>query len=172
MPLLLSWGSSEIITILSSYNDNTMTAKPDHMDDFCKQYTNGWVWVVTVVKMYYARGMTYVGIPAQIITLLTFLKVWEETFTYFGVTKPVMYGVFPIVLIGGCIIVGWLDTRVGIWSNEGIMLSHKVTPLTRETYNVIKNNEDMLKTLTEQNALLIEQMKKNQDQIDELYRRL
>ena len=74
------------------------------MDEFCKQYTNGWVWIATVIKMYYARGMTYVGIPAQIITLLTFLKVWEETFVYFGVTKPVMYGVFPIVLIGGCVI--------------------------------------------------------------------
>jgi hypothetical protein len=150
----------------------TMPSQPDHMDEFCKQYTNGWVWIATVIKMYYARGMTYVGIPAQIITLLTFLKVWEETFVYFGVTKSVMYGVFPIVLIGGCVIVGWLDTRIGIWSNEGIMLSHKVTPLTREMYNVIKNNEDMLKTLTEQNASLIKEVEKNKEEIDDLRRRI
>jgi hypothetical protein len=163
---------SKIITISTSNNMTTMPSQPDHMDEFCKQYTNGWVWIATVIKMYYARGMTYVGIPAQVITLLTFLKVWEETFVYFGVTTTVMYGVFPLILVSGCVLVGWLDTRIGIWSNEGIMLSHKVTPLTRETYNIIKNNEDMLKTLTEQNALLIEQMKKNQDQIDELYRHL
>lgn len=83
-----------------------------------------------------------------------------------------MYGVFPIVLIGGCVIVGWLDTRIGIWSNEGIMLSHKVTPLTREMYNVIKNNEDMLKTLTEQNASLIKEVEKNKEEIDNLRRRI
>ena len=86
-----------------------MPSQPDHMDEFCKQYTNGWVWIATVIKMYYARGMTYVGIPAQIITLLTFLKVWEETFVYFGVTTTVMYGVFPssswvdAFLLGGSI---------------------------------------------------------------------
>lgn len=66
---------------------------------------------------------------------------------------------FPSSL-SGCVIVGWLDTRIGIWSNGGIMLSHKVTPLTREMYNVIKNNEGMLQTLTEQNALLIKEVEK------------
>ena len=149
-----------------------MSSQSDHMDEFCSQYTNGWVWFATVVKMYYARGMTYVGIPAQIITLLTFLKVWEETFIHFGVTTTVMYIVLPIILVCGCILVGWLDTRVGIWSNEGIMLSHKVTPLTRETYNIIKNNEGMLITLLEQNASLIKEVEKNKEEIDDLRRRI
>ena len=119
----------------------------DYVDKFCHTYEKSYLWLITRFKLYYQRGMSYASIPFQIISLFTFLKVWETTFAFFGISKIIMYLIFPIILIVGCGIIGWYDERKGMWANESLIVSQKVSPLTRDTYNVMKNMERMIEEL-------------------------
>lgn len=132
----------------------------EYMNEFTEQFEKGWSWYASILKMYYQRGMTYVAMPAQVISLLTFLKVWEETFTWFGLEKWMIYGTFPMILIVGCAIIGYIDQK-HMWTKEGIMLARRVSPLTKKTYNIMAHTEELV-------IELLDKQKSLENEISEL----
>ncbi len=76
---------------------------------------------VDFVAKHRLRFMAGVGIVGSIITvvnILTFAKVWESTFNFYGIPAVVVYIVLPISYIGICWGVGYIYDKKGLWKAE------------------------------------------------------
>ena len=73
------------------------------------------------VAMHRLRFISGVGIVGSIITvvnILTFAKVWEGTFQFYGIPTVAVYTLFPLMYIAICWLVGYLYDTKGLWKAE------------------------------------------------------
>ena len=112
-----------------------------YINNLTKEYTKGILWYITYGKMLYNRGISYVAMGITILSLLTFLKVWQETFNAFGITNEIMFIGFPIVLIATCAIVGYIDVKNNMWQREAVFSIKNVSPVASDSYNTVKKIE-------------------------------
>lgn len=66
----------------------------------------------------FARGFSRAGIIVGIINVLTFAKVWQGTFDYFGVPLLAVIVAIPVGFVALCILLGVFEERSGIWGDD------------------------------------------------------
>jgi len=101
---------------------------------------NGWRHPVMVLKTYYIRGYGYIGLMVGgVLNILVFLKVYSDFLARFIPGDMLQYAfVVLIILINlGCIVLGLLDFRYGIWKIEN-NFGYKITPKSEEMYECTK----------------------------------
>ena len=118
-----------------------------YMNNLTREYTEGILWYITYSKMLYLRGISYVSMGITILSLLTFLKVWQETFNRFGIPNEVMFIGFPMAVIIGCVILGFLDVKYKMWHRESVFSSKNISPVVVNSYNTTKHIEKEIKLL-------------------------
>lgn len=66
----------------------------------------------------FARGFSRAGVVVGIINILTFAKVWQGTFDYYGIPLVAVIVSIPVVFVLGCITIGILEERSGVWGDD------------------------------------------------------
>jgi len=133
------------------------------MNNFTRDYTKGILWYVTYLKMLYNRGISYVAMGITILSLLTFLKVWQETFNHYGIPNEVMFIGFPIAVIIGCVTIGYFDIKYKMWHRETVFSSKNVSPVAVNSYNATKHIEAEIELLRDGQNKILEHLGLNND---------
>jgi predicted KAP-like P-loop ATPase len=112
--------------------------------------------------MRFVAGSAIVSIVITIVNLLTFAKVWEKTFEYYGIPPVAVYILFPACFIAGCWYVGYLYDIKGVWKAETKFGNRKQNPEIMEIHDAVmkiqeyeKSNQDEIRKLID----TIEQLK-------------
>ena len=134
-----------------------------YINNLTKEYTKGILWYITYGKMLYNRGISYVAMGITILSLLTFLKVWQETFNAFGITNEIMFIGFPIVLIVTCAIVGYIDVKNNMWQREAVFSIKNVSPIASDSYNTVKRIEAEMTELKSDMKEVLNQLHTEED---------
>ena len=126
-----------------------------YMNNLTRDYTKGFLWYITYLKMLYLRGIGYISMGITILSLLTFLKVWQDTFNHFGISNEIMFIGFPIVVIIGCVTIGYIDVKNKMWHRESVFAAINVSPIAVNSYNATKHIEAEIELLREgQNKIM------------------
>jgi hypothetical protein len=72
-----------------------------------------------------------------VINLLTFAKVWEGTFKYYGLPPIAVYILLPFFFVLGCWYVGYLYDVKGLWKSETKFSNRKQNPELFEIYETV-----------------------------------
>jgi hypothetical protein len=89
-------------------------------------------------RLRFGAGVGLIGSFFSIFTLLTFSKVWSETFEYYGIPPVVIYIVAPLGYFFTCWYVGYLYDRKGLWKAEVAFGNRQQNPELMEMYDDIK----------------------------------
>jgi hypothetical protein len=95
-------------------------------------------------RLRYSLGVGVVGMFTSAIGILTFAKVWENTFVYYGIPPVSIYIAMPIGFFVVCFCIGYIYDVKGIWKEE---TSHSNTKLNPEFVTICENVERMDKKL-------------------------
>lgn len=76
------------------------------------------VWEIAKNRMRYSRGAGWAGMLLAFVSTLTFAKVWEPTFVYFGIPTTLIYIGLPITYLVMCWTVGYIDEKKKLWEAE------------------------------------------------------
>lgn len=68
--------------------------------------------------MRYARGAGWAGMLIAFVNTLTFAKVWQETFIYYGISPTIIYVALPITYLVACWTIGYIDEVKDLWKAE------------------------------------------------------
>lgn len=79
-------------------------------------------------RLRFALGTSIIGTFFFIINLLTFAKVWEETFIYYTIPIVLIYIGLPAFYIFICWIVGYLYDTMGFWKEENSHSNRQLNP--------------------------------------------
>lgn len=85
-------------------------------------------------KVRFFRGSMYAGIAIGIVNLLTFIKVYQGSFNYYGVPYLLMYILFPAAFVFLCISAGYADEKLKTWAAE---VSHNNMVLNPEMKEIV-----------------------------------
>lgn len=99
---------------------------------------------IALTRMRFGLGLGIIGMFTSIIGMLTFAKVWEETFLFYGVPMITVYLFLPLGFFGACWWIGYLYDVKGIWKEE---TSHQNMKLNPEFLTVLANMDHMVKNL-------------------------
>jgi len=69
-------------------------------------------------RLRFTLGLGIIGSFLTIINMLTFAKVWEGTFIYYGVPMLIIYIILPMGYMISCWCIGYLYDVKGIWKEE------------------------------------------------------
>lgn len=97
---------------------------------------NGWRYLFMVAKTFYIRGYGYLALGiGGVLNILVFLKVYSDFLARFmpGDWLQYVFVVLIILINTGCILLGFLDFRFGIWKLEN-NYGYQVTPKSEEMY--------------------------------------
>jgi len=89
-------------------------------------------------RLRFAAGAGLIGSFLSVFSLLTFAKVWQETFEFYGIPPLAIYILFPIGYVIGCWYVGYLYDRKGLWKAEVAFGNRQQNPELMEMYDDIK----------------------------------
>jgi len=93
-----------------------------------------------VIKTFYIRGYGYLGLViGGVLNVLVFLKVYSDFLSRFmpGDLMQYFFVVLIILINVGCIIIGLMDFKYGIWKIEN-NYGYKITPKSEEMYQYTK----------------------------------
>lgn len=95
-------------------------------------------------RLRFTLGLGVIGSFLTIINMLTFAKVWEETFKFYNIPMIIIYVVLPVGYMITCWWIGYLYDIKGIWAEE---VSHQNEYLNPEFVvlcdNVVKLDEKL-----------------------------
>jgi hypothetical protein len=66
----------------------------------------------------FTRGFSRAGVIVGILNILTFAKVWQGTFDYYGIPIIAVVISIPLVFVLACIAIGILEERSGMWGDD------------------------------------------------------
>lgn len=89
-------------------------------------------------RLRFGAGVGLIGSFFSIFSLLTFAKVWEPTFVFYGIPPILVYIGFPIAYIVMCWGVGYIYDRKGLWKAEVAFGNRQQNPELMEMYDDIK----------------------------------
>lgn len=70
----------------------------------------------------FTRGFSRAGVIVGIINILTFAKVWQGTFDYYGIPLVAVIVSIPLIFVLACITIGILEERSGVWGDDTLHL--------------------------------------------------
>jgi hypothetical protein len=95
-------------------------------------------------RLRFSLGLGIIGSFLTVINMLTFAKVWEETFKFYSIPMIIIYAVLPLGYIIVCWFIGYFYDVKGIWKEE---TSHSNANLNPEFLvlceNVVKLDEKL-----------------------------
>jgi hypothetical protein len=102
--------------------------------------------IIALTRMRFALGLGIVGMFTSVIGMLTFAKVWEDTFKFYDIPLITVYVSLPLGFFISCWIIGYLYDIKGIWKEENSHTNLKLNPellviLSRLQYTVTKLDE-------------------------------
>lgn len=83
-------------------------------------------------KVYFDRARMYISYAQTLVVFLTFVKVFGFQFTI------LQYGLICSGLVSACIIVGWLDTKLGFFEAE----QRRITELNPIMMELLKKMDE------------------------------
>ena len=96
------------------------------------------------MKLRFFIGWTIISVPAWILNLETFAKVWSPTFEYYGISSTLVYLGIPAVFVVSCYYIGHFWDMWGIWNRENDYTNRANNPQIPEMMNDIKEIRRML----------------------------
>lgn len=106
-------------------------------------------WFVSKNRMRYSRGAGWAGMMLAFVNTLTFAKVWQSTFEFYGVPPQLIYFSLPIAYLSICWTIGYIDEIKELWRTE-MTYANKV--LNKEWCEVCEKIDVMNKNITEINT--------------------
>jgi hypothetical protein len=97
-------------------------------------------------RLRFTLGSGIIGTFFFVINLLTFAKVWEETFNFYQVPIIIIYIGLPSLYIFSCWIVGYIYDVKGFWKEEA---SHANRELNPEFVDMMHDIKDIKKYMEE-----------------------
>lgn len=94
--------------------------------------------------MRFVAGSAIVSSAMTVINLLTFAKVWENTFIYYSIPPISVYILLPLFFITGCWYVGYLYDIKGLWKAETKFGNKKQNPELMEIHETVSEIKSML----------------------------
>lgn len=96
----------------------------------------------------FTRGFSRAGVIVGIINILTFAKVWQSTFDYFGIPIVAVILAIPVGFIAVCIAIGILEEKSGVWCDDTLhiwkMAGWNPTEMTTEIKRLNRLIEEKL----------------------------
>jgi hypothetical protein len=102
-------------------------------------------------RLRFTLGLGIIGSVLTVINMLTFAKVWEETFKFYNIPMVVIYVILPLGYMAACWWIGYLYDVKGIWKEE---TSHANANLNPEFVVLCDNVIELDKKLDELNKKL------------------
>lgn len=124
---------------------------------------NGWRYLFMVMKTFYIRGYGYLALGiGGVLNILVFLKVYSDFLARFMPGDVLQYFFIALIILInlGCIVLGLLDFKFGIWKIEN-NYGYQVTPKSEEMYQYTK----MIPVLLERIESLEKELK-NREQLE------
>jgi hypothetical protein len=101
------------------------------------------IWEVAKNRMRYARGAGWAGMLLAFVSTLTFAKVWEPTFVYFGIPTKLIYFGLPTAYLFTCWVIGYIDEKKKLWEAE-VKYSNNV--LNKEWLDLVEQVQQIKKS--------------------------
>jgi hypothetical protein len=79
-------------------------------------------------RLRFQLGLGMIGMFVSIIGMLTFAKVWEETFKFYNIPLLFVYIALPLGFFGACWLIGYLYDVKGIWKEESSHMNVNINP--------------------------------------------
>jgi hypothetical protein len=107
-------------------------------------------------RLRFSLGIGIIGYAISALNILTFAKVWQSTFDYYGVPIMLMYTVFPIGFVFACWYIGYIYDTKGYWGKENSHVNLKMNPEFEEIRSGVSDSRRDIaiikKMLEERNA--------------------
>jgi len=115
---------------------------------------------IALTRMRFGLGLGIIGMFTSIIGMLTFAKVWEETFIYYNIPMITIYLALPMGFFIACWWIGYLYDVKGIWKEE---TSHQNMKLNPEFLTVLSNMDHIVANLDKLTDKIDELIKENEN---------
>jgi len=103
-------------------------------------------------RVRFQLGAGISGIVISLASLLTFAKVWSDTFAFYGVPALPVYIAFPVVYIIICWLTGLFYEKSGIWEEETSFGNKNLNPeflkICEDSEKIVKDMQDLKKLIT------------------------
>jgi len=97
-------------------------------------------------RLRFTLGTGVIGTFFFAINLLTFAKVWEDTFDFYQIPMLLVYFGLPLFYIFTCWIVGYLYDTLGFWKEENSHINRELNP---EIVIIMENLTDIKRELVD-----------------------
>lgn len=94
--------------------------------------------IIAIARLRFGLGLGIVGMFTSVIGMLTFAKVWENTFIDLSVPLVFVYIALPLGFFISCWCIGYIYDVKGIWKEE---TSHTNMKLNPEFLTILANFE-------------------------------
>lgn len=105
---------------------------------------------IALARMRFNLGLGIIGMFTSIIGMLTFAKVWEETFTFYNIPMISIYLLLPLGFFIACWWMGYIYDVKGIWKEENRHINDKLNPQFQLLWTDIRNINDKIDTIKTQ----------------------
>ena len=95
-------------------------------------------------RLRFTLGSGIIGVFFFVINLLTFAKVWEDTFKFYNIPILIIYFGLPLSYIFICWIVGYFYDVMGIWKEEASHANRELNPEFADMVQDIKDIKQLL----------------------------
>lgn len=106
---------------------------------------------IAILRLRFSLGIGIIGMFTSVIGMLTFAKVWEQTFISLGIPLIFVYIALPVGFFSSCWLIGYIYDVKGLWKAE---TSHTNTKLNPEFVILYDNIKSIVETLDETNKKL------------------
>lgn len=83
-------------------------------------------------RLRFLLGSGMAGIVISLMNILTFAKVWEETFKYYNIPTLPLYVSFPVIYVIACWYIGLWYEQSGLWGAESSHINQNMNPEFRQ----------------------------------------
>ncbi len=77
-----------------------------------------WIEFFGRISARFNRGSARISLIFSVIGLLTFAKVWQSTFEYYGISIWFVIIGIPTMFILVCTLIGFLEEKYKLWEQE------------------------------------------------------
>ena len=106
---------------------------------------------IAILRLRFSLGIGIIGMFTSVIGMLTFAKVWEQTFISLSIPLIFVYIALPVGFFSSCWLIGYIYDVKGLWKAE---TSHTNTKLNPEFVILYDNIKSIVETLDETNKKL------------------
>lgn len=79
-------------------------------------------------RIRFLLGSSMAGITISLMGILTFSKVWEQTFQYYNIPMVSLYIILPVGYMVLCWVIGLWYEQSGMWGAENSHINNNMNP--------------------------------------------